>query len=201
MTRRGLKNFDCSGVETDRIKFRKGSSRVVRFLEESDEIRLFKKHFIRKGYIRLAINCLNDEGSAACPLCKVAVKKWMFPVSEPVETLMTLAIDRTDGKAKYFEGNVHIKNALMDYLESHDRITSVDFEIKRSLNGRKWEITPLEETYRPLNESEKALGSKLDVPKMIKSTEKSVPDIEHAITDAIGYQKKKEENDEKIDAD
>ncbi|MFC1495966.1 hypothetical protein ACFL52_00965 [Candidatus Margulisiibacteriota bacterium] len=163
-----------------------GEKKDLRFGEKADDMHIRPKHFIKLKTFAGSINCMAgvvDGKTRECLLCKNASSGWDDPISKAVDYFVTIVLDRSDGRAKFYEGGYYVRNKLMEFYKVNGDIRLIDFQLfrQKQKGAGTWSMTPLINTTRPLNDEEKDEIAKLDIKQALKMGFKSIAEIEEII--------------------
>ena len=176
-----FKSFDNSGS----LQIKDGETKQIRFLQDGNEIEVFKKHWVELNGFKGYIKCLNNAEEGVfdnCPLCDRA-GGWGAPIGASSESLVTQIIDRTDGKAKtLILSKMTIEQMARDFT-ANGSITDVDYSFtrKKITKGQKtsteYTLDALRQTAGALTPQDIELKATVDTEKEMDRINKSKEQI------------------------
>jgi len=183
---RGLSNvtFQSNG-DGNNLQLKDGDTKQIRFLQEGDEIEIYRRHWVNLNGFKGFVICLNNPEEGVfdnCPLCDRA-GGWGAPISAAGESLTTVVVDRSDGKVKALEVTKSVIEQLAKDYTANGTIIDVDYsltrqKVKKGKSERtEYNLDSLRNTASQLTDDEKAMRNQIDISKEVSRMRKTKEEI------------------------
>jgi len=110
-------------------------------------------HFIDCPIYYGAVDCLKGLDYRPCPFCELVARGKPIPISAATESYISIAIDRSDDKAKFLELPKSVYKHLIEYEKKYYGFSRIDFKLSREGRG-PIEVEPIPSSNRKINEDE-----------------------------------------------